>query len=115
MAKMLHPSRNKYHHTLRLHTRQENTSYLGSVAKPPPPSSEIVPLQQEGTGSMRWHDKGEVNLEVLPRTPWHKTDLYGVKSSLPFWDSCIHCRAGHFPGAATKVTCSGTGEDTCQQ
>lgn len=103
MAKILHSSRNKHHHTLRLHSRQENTNYLGSAAKSRPPSSDIILHQQEGTGSMRWHNKGEVNLEVLPRMTCHKTELYGVKFSLPFWDSCTHCQVGRFPDAVTLM------------
>lgn len=116
MAKVLSSSRNRALSYPRLHSRQKNAkSYLGTVPKSLPPSSETVPLQQESAGSVRRHGKAEVTPEALPRTYCHRTQPRGVKFSLPFWDSCTHCRASHFPAAATKTTCCGTGEEACQQ
>lgn len=115
-AKMLHSSRNWAPSYPMLHSRQKNAkSYLGTVPKSLPSSSETVPLQQESARPVRWHGKGEVTPEALPRTYCHRTQLRGLKFSLPFWDSWTHCRASNFPAAATKTTCCGTGEEACQQ
>ena len=115
-AKMLHSSRNWAPSYPRLHSRKTNAkSYLGTVPKSLRSSSETVPLQQECAGSVRWHRKGEVTPEALPRTYCHRTQLHGAKFSSSFWDSCTHCRASHFPATATKTTRCGTGEEASQQ
>lgn len=115
-AKMLPSSKNQAPSYPRLHSRQKNgRSYLVTVPKSLPSSSEAVPLQQESAGSVRWHGKEEMTPEAIPRTYCHRTQLRGVKFNLPFWDSCTDCRASPFPAAATKTTCCGTGEEACQQ
>lgn len=67
-AKVLQSFRNLAPSYPRLHSRQKKNakSYLATVPKSLPSSSETDPLKQESARSMRWHGKAEVTQEALP-------------------------------------------------
>lgn len=116
MAEMLPSSRNRVPSYPRLHSRQKNAkSYLGTVPKSLPSSSETVPLQQESTGQRGGMAKGWWLQRQFPEHTATGLSCMELNSVYHFWGSCTHCRASHFPATAPRMTRRGIGEEARQQ